>query len=142
MCDWRHVITFSTIFFVFSFFFLPYRSLSFVRDLILLMISLSLSLCNRRNRWYFRFLFRLYLTCYLGLAVIYFFFFPFTATNWTTDGRSRNVEERFRICIKTDSISRFSFFEYRFIIATKVLCRYRHITLIASHVVLSLLECK
>lgn len=142
MCDWRHVITFSTIFFVFSFFFLPYRSLSFVRDLILLMISLSLSLQPPQSLVLFVSFFDcISLATSVSLSST-FFFFPFTATNWTTDGRSRNVEERFRICIKTDSISRFSFFEYRFIIATKVLCRYRHITLIASHVVLSLLECK
>lgn len=141
MCDWRHVITFSTIFFVFSFFFLPYRSLSFVRDLILLMISLSLSLQPPQSL-VLSFPFSIVSHLLPRSRCHLLFFFPFTATNWTTDGRSRNVEERFRICIKTDSISRFSFFEYRFIIATKVLCRYRHITLIASHVVLSLLECK
>lgn len=141
MCDWRHVITFSTIFFVFSFFFLPYRSLSFVRDLILLMISLSLSLQPPQSL-VLSFPFSIVSHLLPRSRCHLLFFFPFTATNWTTDGRSRNVEERFRICIKTDSISRFSFFEYHFIIATKVPCRYRHITLIASHVVLSLLECK
>lgn len=142
MCDWRHVITFSTIFFVFSFFFftLPF-SLFRSRPYFTYDFSLSLSLQPPQSL-VLSFPFSIVSHLLPRSRCHLLFFFPFTATNWTTDGRSRNVEKRFRICIKTDSISRFSFFEYRFIIATKVLCRYRHITLIASHVVLSLLECK
>lgn len=136
MCDWRHVITFSTIFFVFLFFFLSYR-FSFVRDFMLFMISL----CNRSQSLVLSFPFSIVSYCYLVLAVIYFFF-PFIATNWTTDGRSRNVEEMFLHCIKTDYTSRFTFFKY--ILSYDkgtIICRYRRIIAYCfSHC--SLLECK
>lgn len=112
MCDWRHVITFSTIFF--SFFFPSYR-LSFVRGLILLMISLSAIAAIAGTLVSF-------FDCILPLprsrSSSTFSFPRFTATNWTTDGRPRNVEETFSHCIKTDFYLSLSFFLFKYRISS------------------------
>lgn len=125
-------------------FFSSYRSLLFVRDLILLMISLSLSLsATAAIAGTFVSSFSIVSHCSFSLSSTFFPPPPVYSDEmddgWTVAKCRGNV---FSHCIKTDSTSRFSSLEYVFIARQKVPFAATDVLRLSLPHVLSLVECK